>query len=303
MIFHEVYSAYYQTVAAILTAILEGEHSEKALRLIVTEQAFGESVLTVLPSLKSGKWQLVRSDLTTRLAHRPTLPLTLLEKRWLKAISLDPRIALFDAPFPDLDGIEPLFTAEDYRVYDRYGDGDPFSDADYIRRFRVIREAIREGTPLRISMRSRNRRTVSLRCQPIRLEYSEKDDKFRMIAIGLRRDLTVNLAKLLACTPDPNGAPLAAEMRETEYDTVTVSLFDERNALERFMLHFAHFEKRAEQQDERHYTVTLRFPRADEAELVIRILSFGPMVEVTAPERFRSLIIEKLKKQLNCGLF
>ena len=36
--------------------------------------------------------------------------------------------------------------------------------------------------------------------------------------------------------------------------------------------------------------------------MVIRILSFGPMVEVIGSESFKKLVIEKLKKQKNCGL-
>ena len=67
MIFSELYSAYYNTVAAIISRILEGEQTEKTLQEIVTERAFGESVLTILPALKSGKWQLVRPDMTTPL--------------------------------------------------------------------------------------------------------------------------------------------------------------------------------------------------------------------------------------------
>ena len=65
MIFSELYSAYYNTVAAIISGILDGEHSEKELQKIVTAHAFGESILTILPSLKSEMWQLVHSDMTT----------------------------------------------------------------------------------------------------------------------------------------------------------------------------------------------------------------------------------------------
>ena len=138
MIFSELYSAYYNTVAAILSRITLGECSEKELQRIVTEHAFGESALTILPALKSEKWQLVRPDITTPLAHKPTMPLTTLQKRWLKAISLDSRVKLFGMEFPALDGVEPLFTPSDYYVYDKYTDGDPFEDEEYIRQFRVI---------------------------------------------------------------------------------------------------------------------------------------------------------------------
>jgi hypothetical protein len=104
MIFSELYSAYYNAVAAIISGIIDGEHSEKELQKIVANRAFGESIMTILPSLKSGKWQLVNTDMTTALEHKPTMPLTNLQKRWLKAISLDPRVKLFGVDFPRLTG-------------------------------------------------------------------------------------------------------------------------------------------------------------------------------------------------------
>ena len=143
MIFSELYSVYYNAVAAIISGILDGEHSEKELQKIVADRAFGESVMTIMPSLKTEKWQLVHSDMTTSLEHKPTMPLTSPQKQWLKAISLDPRVKLFGVDFPNLDDVEPLFTPEDYYVYDKYSDGDPFEDEEYIRQFKVILEAIR----------------------------------------------------------------------------------------------------------------------------------------------------------------
>jgi hypothetical protein len=302
MIFSELYSAYYNTVAAILSRVTDGEHSEKELQKIVTERAFGESALTILPALKSGKWQLIRPDMTTPLKHKPSMPLTDIQKRWLKAISLDPRVKLFGVNFPALDGVEPLFTAEDYCIYDKYGDGDPFEDEEYVRQFRIVLEAIRAGSQIKFEMTDRNGNTVFVRCRPIRLEYSEKDDKFRVITVGRRSLSTVNLAKMRACAHDTSGREVVGEERAAVYDTVTVKIFDERNALERFMLHFAHFEKQAEKLDKKHYLVKIKYAHDDEPEMVIRILSFGPMVEVLDPEPFQKLVIEKLEKQLSCGL-
>ena len=302
MIFSELYSAYYNTVAAILSGIADGEHSERELQKIVTEKAFGESVLTILPSLKSERWQLVRPGMTTTLNHKPTMPLTTLQKQWLKAISLDPRIKLFGVAFPELDDVEPLFTSDDYHIYDRYLDGDPFEDREYVRQFRVILKAIREKKQIKFEMVSRKGNTMFVRCYPVRLEYSEKDDKFRLVTAGWRAVSTVNVAKIMRCVPYSGDRPLDSDEREIKYDTVTVRLSDERNVLERFMLHFAHFEKQAERLDRKHYLVKIKYVSNDEPEMVIRILSFGPLVEVIEPENFRKLIIVKLKKQKNCGL-
>ena len=157
-------------MAAIITRVLEGETTEKELQVIVTERAFGESGLTILPSLNSEKWQLIHPDMTTPLEHIPTMPLTTLQKRWLKAISLDPRVKLFGVTFPNLDEVEPLFTPEDYYVYDQYADGDPFEDEEYIRQFRVILAAIRDGTQLKFEMTNRKGITMFVRCRPVRLE-------------------------------------------------------------------------------------------------------------------------------------
>lgn len=302
MIFSELYSAYYNTVAAILSRIIDGEHSEKELQKIVAERAFGESALTVMPSLKGGKWQLVAPDMTTPLIHKPTMPMTMLQKQWLKAISLDPRVRLFGVTFPELDGVEPLFTAKDYYVYDKYEDGDPFEDAEYIRQFRIILRSIKNGGQIKFEMTNRYGKTMFVRCRPIRLEYSEKDDKFRMITTGWHAVSTVNLAKIRSCTYYLGSRQAEEGTKEARHDVMTVKLRDERNALERFMLHFAHFEKQAERLDDMNYLVKIKYEIEDQSELVIRVLSFGPMVEVIGSESLRKLVIEKLKKQLNCGL-
>ena len=300
MIFNEIYSAYYNTVAKIITAAVQGNADEQALNQIVCEHAFGESMLTVLPSLKSERWQLIKADLTTPIRYAPTLPLTTVQKQWLKAISLDPRIKLFGVNFDGLEAVEPLFTPEDYLIYDQYGDGDPYEDAGYIERFQTILQALKERAAVKLEMVNRKGNIVSMTLLPDRLEYSEKDDKFRLIGAGNRYGGTVNLGRMVSCE-----RVVAARHRvypQPSKDTVVLRIVDERNATERCLLHFAHFEKRAERVDENRYLVRIRYDRDDETELVIRILSFGPMVEVLEPQSFRDLIIDRLKKQKSCEL-
>ena len=302
MIFSELYSAYYNTVAAIISGIIDGEHSEKELQKIVADRAFGESVLTIIPSLKTGKWQLVHPDLTTPIEHKPTMPLTNLQKKWLKAITLDPRMKLFGVEISGLEDVEPLFTSDDYHVYDKYGDGDPFEDEEYIRQFRVILDAMRDGTQIKFEMVNRKGRTMYIRCYPVRLEYSEKDDKFRLVTSGWHSVSSVNLSKIKNCVHYDGPKALDEYEWNKKQDTACIKVRDERNALERFMLHFAHFEKQAEKLDKNTYLVRIKYACDDETEMVIRILSFGPMAEVIEPESFRKSVARKLKKQLNCGL-
>lgn len=302
MIFNEIYSAYYNTVAKIIAAILSGNADEKSLDKIVEENAFGESMFSIVPSLKSEKWQLVNSDFTTPLNHIPTMPLTLTQKQWLKAISLDPRIKLFDVKFEGLDDVEPLFTPNDYYIYDKYGDGDPYEDEKYIERFRTILTAMKTKQNIKIEMINRKGNMVYSRCIPERIEYSEKDDKFRLVTSGCRFIKTVNMARITKCKMYSGDTTLVSTPAETDYETITLKVSEERNTLERSLLHFAHFEKRAEKVDD-HYLLHIKFNRDDEPEIVIRVLSFGPTVEVIGSENFKQLIINKLKSQKSCELF
>ena len=301
MIFSELYSAYYNTVASIISRIIEGEHSEKEFQKIVTERAFGESLLTIMPSLKSEKWQLVKADMTTPIQHIPTMPLTTIQKQWLKAISLDPRIKLFGIEFQGLDDVEPMFTSDDYYIYDKYSDGDPFDNEKYIEHFRTILSAMKNKQNLKIEMLNRKGNTVYSRCIPERIEYSEKDDKFRLVTSGCRFIKIININRITKCNIYNGDTILKSTPPEPTYEEITLKVKDERNALERCLLHFAHFEKRAERVGD-HYVLHVRFNRDDEPEMVIRVLSFGPMVEVLGSESFKKLIIAKLKSQKSCEL-
>ena len=82
--------------------------------------------------------------------------------------------------------------------------------------------------------------------------------------------------------------------------SVIFELVDRRNALERVLLHFAHFEKEAKRLDDDRYRITICYDKEDETELVIRVLSFGPMIRVTAPDHFVDLIKQRLTDQKSC---
>lgn len=303
MIFSELYSVYYNTVAQIISRIIDGDCDPKELQRTVIKNGFEESAMTIIPALKSQRWPLLTADGSTPLKHKPTVPLTTLEKRWLKSISLDPRIKLFDPEFPDLSDIEPLFTADDYYIYDKYSDADPFESEEYIFTFRTVLTAIKEKRQIKFLMDNQRGGQSYVRCIPERLEYSEKDDKFRIITRGNRFASTVNLSRIHSCAFYNGEHQLSkSPVREPIYASVKLKITDDRNALERVMMHFAHFEKRAERLDKKTYLLTIKYDKSDEMEMVIRILSFGPMVKVVEPESFVGLIKMRLERQMRLGL-
>ncbi len=303
MIFSVIYGSYYKAVSEILrTAVSGGSAVLKDIRPIVERYAFAESLLAVEPATSEERWQVIRADGATAIKNEPSTPLSLLERRWLKAISLDPRIKLFDADFSWLGDVEPLFTPDDYYVFDKYADGDPFEDPEYIKNFRMILAAIKARNPMCIGINNRRGGTRNVCVIPEYLEYSEKDDKFRLITSGTRHPVTVNLGRIVYCRRFGGSFMDQGGRKRNSNRSVTLLLTDKRNALERAMLHFSHFEKQAVKIDDENYRLTLKYEKEDETELVIRILSFGPMVKVTEPYSFVDLIRQRLVMQKGCGL-
>ena len=300
MLFHEIYGSYYQAVSTILGEAVRGTLTKKRLNELVQTHAFGESLLNIPDGLTGERWRLLHCDLTPELDEEPERPLTLLEKRWLRSLLLDPRIRLFDVDMHGLETVKPLFTPEMFVFFDRYGDGDDYHDPAYIAHFKTILTALREKKDLYISFETRSSRP-SIVVTPHHLEYSEKDDCFRLIASGFRRSWVIRLSRVLDCSIVENSRALPPRPNKSE--TLVFELEDRRHALERVLLHFSHLEKETKRLDETHYLVTLKYDRADETEMVIRILSFGPMLRVLEPAHFIGLLRERIERQRNLAAF
>ncbi len=298
MIFSEVYGSYFKAVSAILAKAVEGTLTERELTRTVLENAFGESLVTIPARLTDGSWPLVTGDLRTPLRHEPHTPLTTLEKQWLKALLLDPRIRLFSPSEEGLDEVEPLFTPDQFVCYDRYSNGDDYSDPRYVEHFRTIIRAMHEKRKLRVSFHGRRGPRQRCICIPYKLEYSSKDDKFRLITGSGNKPLTINLSRI-------DSVQILAPWDECEYrqpkerkKALVMDLYDTRNALERVMLHFTDLEKKTVRIDDRHYRVTLTYKQEDETEILIRVLSFGPVVKVLEPESMVNSIRKRLERQI-----
>ena len=297
MIFHEIYGKYYETVSAILEQAVAGDLTKDSLAALVQEHAFGESMLTIPANLKDGTWPLLREDLTTPIRHAPHTPLTDLQRQWMKALLQDPRVRLFDLPEEGLEDVEPLYDPKTFVWFDRYEDGDPYGSKEYIRRFRLILQALREHRMIKIKFFGHLGTENNWVFMPARLEYSAKDDKFRLYAFTRGRLFIINLARIRNCLlREPFDPAELPEIRFREKEVV-FELTDMRNALERVLLHFSDLEKETVRLDEIHYRVTLYYKQSDETEILIRILSFGPVLRVIEPEAFLSLIRERLQRQ------
>jgi hypothetical protein len=254
-------------------------------------------MLSILPAIKNEEWLVINKEFHTPIKHSPQMPFTILQKRWLKALLTDPRIALFEVDTSGLEDVEPLFVYDDFIFFDRYADGDPYTDEKYISHFKTILTALKEKR--RMHIKYRNRRNALMHGQhiPYKLEYSAKDDKFRLETAGGRYAAYINLARIEECEllePYIESELIPPRRREC---SVAFMLTDERNALDRVMLHFSDYRKETRRIENNRYQVILWYEAQDETEMLIRVLSFGPMLRVTAPDSFIGLIKNRLSMQ------
>lgn len=323
-LFHEIYSCYYQAVRHILEEAGKEPLTRKRMEELVGKYGFQESALTILPKLQEGQWALLKEDegKTCRpsVSRIPEGFYTKLQKSWIKSLLLDSRIVLFlnSEEREKLEGLledtEPLFDPADFYYFDRYLDGDPYDSSAYQENFQTILRALETKSPLIFAYGGKkpDGDTTVIKALPCELQYSSKDDKFRVRCLQYShgrfcRDLVLNLARIKAChlydIGETAGAGQISEDRHfpaglKSESPVVIEISGERNSLERCMLHFASYEKHTEYDEEKNaYICEIYYDRADETELLIEILSFGPVIRVLGPEPFLSQVKERVGRQ------
>lgn len=173
---------------------------------IITKKAFRDSSYLLLQAIDSGRyaWVLHKdgydNNYRTSLGNIPKLPLTLLEMQWLKTIYMDPRVKLFTDSIPEfLQDIEPVYMAEDLYICGQYGAGDDYGSREYKRHFRIIQQALRYSCYLGIRYRSANNEVFEEEALPIQLQYSVKENIFRLFAIANDKQMVYNLSRIEDC--------------------------------------------------------------------------------------------------------
>ena len=315
-LFSEIYGAYFRIAAAVL-----GRESvtERDIRCIVEKEGFRDSVLFVPNKLIPGEdsWGLLEDNgngtYSPVTKNPPVTVVTELQKRWLRAKLSDPKLALFltDEELTALEerlrDTEPLYTPDMIRIVDAFSDGDNYADPFYRTVFRELLEALRAGEITHICFDSGKGESKHGFFLPLRLEYSSKNDKFRVYCCRTRYSnltsdvIVVNLGRIteLRRTGEIPGSTVAGEsssQRCTEPAVIRVT--NERNSIEEFLMEFSSYEKKTEtDESEQVCQVTLWYDKYDETELLIKLLSFGPAVEILSPPKLRSQAAERVRKQ------
>lgn len=313
-LFSEIYNCYFQVIKSLIEQ--KNSISERELSYRIQNSCFEESILYLLPKLTDKGWGFYEKKdgvLHARLSEDFYVPLTTLQKSYLKALLSDDKIGLFldDEEITRINAtladVEPLFAPEDFYYYDRFADRDDYADPDYKKHFRTVLSAIQNRQYVDIVYESRHHQRIHHKYLPCRLEYSVKNDCFRLLAVesraqGRKRVITLNLQRIVDVTATDIAVHKLPDVsrlyrRSCYKEPVRILIKNRRNALERAMLQFANYEKSTRRLDEDTYECLIYYNKETETELLIEILSFGPMLKVMGNETFLRQIKERLIAQ------
>ena len=303
-IFHEIYGSYYGAISDILDALChKASLSVCDMEQIITKKAFRDSTYLLLQAIDSGRyaWVLYKDDhdnnYRTSLANIPKLPLTLLEKQWLKTIYMDPRVQLLTDSIPEfLQDIEPLYMAEDLYICGQYGAGDNYESKDYKKHFRIIQQALKYCCYLELRYRSANNEVFEEEVLPIQLQYSVKENIFRLFAIANDKQRVYNLSRIEDCRLGDKYKNTSGfiPLEEMHADVV---LSNDRRTLERLLLYFSNYKRETSKLEEGTFLIRIFFPKADMNEVLVNILSFTPMVKIIGPALMKDAFLKKINQQ------
>ena len=316
-IFSEIYGAYYRIVSRLAEM---GRVTDRDVQRVIEAEGSRETVLflpqRILPQKDGSDWGLFvrQADGTLVPVMRQTPHrLTTLQRRWLCGIAHDPRIGLFldDAAVErlraSLADVTPLVPEDQIRWIDRYNNGDAFTDPAYRAHFAALLAAMRAQELVAVTYRSRT--GAKLRCLflPLAFQFSETDDRFRVLAVRYRKGRlqscwVLNMALIAAVEPTgrhvspPPLDQVFEERRCREPAVVRVSM--ERNGADRFLMEFASYEKQTDRDlATGDCLVKLWYDAQDETEVLIRLLRFGPVLEILGPPSLRAQAVERVRRQ------
>ncbi len=316
-LFSEIYGCYFTVVNRILEKAQSGMSKSQIENLIQTE-GFYDSAFYLVPKIISKEWGFLENFennyYTNKNLKSVNRPLTSLEMAWIKSILSDKRILLFLSKEEvallnnELRDIGPLFSHNDFHYTDLALDGDNYESDIFQSNFKSILEACINNKTLKINYENAKGKNFSNLILPYKITYSSKDDKFRLIGLALQpngdyRHVNLNISRMVKVeilnTDFPIDIDISKEIQNNICsEPITLSISTKRHAIERCMLQFASWEKETvyDEKSDR-YICKIYYNKQEETELLIRILSFGPVIKVLGHESFLLQIRERIFKQ------
>ena len=312
-LFNSLYSTYYLAIRNILETYITNNKqplSNDTITKLIKESAYIEapgelSDLIFNKSETTTIFKAIQNKVSSPINHIPDFPLTTIELRFLAAILHDKRVKMFisseviDELQKSLKGVTPLWEPDDIKYFDQNKDGDDFDNKDYVILFQTILNAINHKKYIHLIYGRKNNSDIFT---PTHLDYSQKDNAFRLFVKELKYPINLENIKSIEITEEK---PKKTE-ESTIYETLKVEIYDDtyrKYHFNRAIRMFSYFKKTCKKTEkENTYELTVDYDKSDESEIIIKILMFGPNMKVLGPMDVSCEVNQRIKKQKELGI-
>ena len=321
--FNRLYSAYYKIALKTIKAINNKEISTRE-ELISYVSSF--SILNGKTPAKSNKYQSDFLDATADLfkirngkLYTPFMnipndfmfPLTTPEISFLKTIINDENCKLImgesynllktELDKPEFNEIYPYFDKNKYAIFDQFINGDKLfiEDKNYIYNFNLLLNAVKKNEPVYFEYIEDGILKTKISV-PERFEYSQKEDRFKVVLNSKNRPSDIQNIRLCKYT-DKKLSP--SKEKEILTCIVAIDIPESKKYIrDRLFREFSPFERDCEKIDDTGHILSFKFEKGDYKEIAYRILQFGPYVYCSEPKIVHDRIKEKVNLQYELTL-
>lgn len=273
-----------------------------------------QSMSYYLTNTVSGKIKSVFTFLNPDVALKVKMfiPLSRLEIQWIHNVLSHPLAECFltgdeITRLKDLLKDEGLFDINDVILYDQFKlPEDKPQDARFCAIVRCILSAIRSNSRIKVDYVSQNDNQSNYEYSPSFVEYSKRDNRFRIrtirsdgVVTTLNAERILNVTVLDECF---DGTKIKEDIDKyivNNTKELTVCFNETKNIPSRILTEMSCFKKRCVSLGDGRYQMILSYYDEDKREHLIRLLSYGPYVTVSEDSgEVRSELIGRLRSQL-----
>ncbi len=237
-----------------------------------------------------------------------------LESQWLKMMIEDPIIKLLldektiQNLHDRLQNIDSIYNQDYFLGKNIDASYEDIEIEAFDTKFKTLNKAIVERKFIKYTNEANNGKLFKDEVAfPFRIEYSGKDNKFRLSILSLKdeRPVAINISNLkyVEIIDETNEAlrkkALELIISKKAEQPLSIEVENKRNSVERCFYLFSCYEKDAYFDKEKNkHVLKMYYYKFDEKEIIKDILSLGSSVVVIEPESIRCEIIGRLKKHL-----
>lgn len=245
---------------------------------------------------------------------------TALEKVWLKALAEEPSAAMvlsketLQKLRETLKEVDTPISGEVIELTNKSLLPEPTNLKQYEDNFKIILKAIVEEKAISYCNTDRaGNEYCGMLALPIRLEYSIKDNRFRVSLFCLKnhRPIVANVGTMSSieimenCEISVTREEVLKLLHKNRYskEPIVLEVTDKKSAMERCFMSFSELERSSRCLEQDKYEIKLNYYTFEEEDIIRKILALGPYVKVLSPQRIIDEIVKRIKKAIELNTF